>query len=148
MGYVRLVHPKHWESNRGRFSDLAYKKSTDGGLSVFDVECAEQDSGLICEHIRRYYENVGGDPAIFVVLEPADLPPAAKVARTPSKSPVEIAAGATNDECHHEVDGVGDKALKKALMKVSLDRFRICDTQGVRALALSDLVGEYIPTGN
>lgn len=145
MGYVRLVHPKHWESNRSRFSDLAYKKSSDGGLSVFDVECAERDGGLICAHIARYYPNVGGDPAIFVIIESGELPEGATVAQTPSATPEQVAAGLEDDECHHEVDGVGNGALKRALMQIPLERYMICDAQGVRPLALTDLVGDYQP---
>ena len=47
MEFVRLVHPRNFDKTLGRFNDLAFKKSSGGGgMSVFELTCAEAASGL------------------------------------------------------------------------------------------------------
>jgi hypothetical protein len=58
MEFVRLVHPRNFDKIRGRFNDLAFKKSSGGGMSVFELTCAENASGLICAHIEKFYKGV------------------------------------------------------------------------------------------
>lgn len=121
MGYIRLLHPKNYEKHRGRFSDVCFRKSKDGGLSVFDPDCAIATSGLIEAHVKRFYPQLAGHPPIYIAFEDADLPQGAVVTATPSDS---------GDLCHREIDGVSNNALKKALMALPEDRYKICDPAG------------------
>lgn len=74
-------------------------------------------------------------------MELHDLPEGATIQQTPSVTPEEVAAGAENDDCHHEVDGVGNSALKKALMGKHWTQHMICDPAGVRPLTQADVDG-------
>ena len=130
MGHVRLVHPRHWERNKDRFSDLAFKSAADSGMSVFDIACAEARSGLICAHIDAFYKNVGGDPAVFLIVEDADWPNGWSMKHARSDS---------GDDCHREVEGPSDKRIKKALMRHPWTDYLICDPNGVRALTQDDI---------
>ncbi len=130
MAYVRLVHPDHFDSVRGEFNDLAFRKSSDGGMSIFERACAEATSGVICTHIHQFYPNVVGVPVVFCFLEAADLPPAAII--TPTLSD-------TGDECHREVDGVGNGALKNKLRpKRAWANFKVCENGVWRDMTAND----------
>src|SRR4051794_2108934 len=103
MAYVRLIHPREFDHETGRFSDLAFKKSRDGlGMSVFDVDCAKASSQTICAHIQRYYPHQSGDPPIFYIVEESELPPDSDILSTMST---------TGDECHREIAGVSNNRL-------------------------------------
>jgi hypothetical protein len=133
MEYVRLVHPEDYDHNRGKFNDLVFKNSTDGsGLSVFEVECAENTSITLCAHIRPFYPLLTGDPAIFYVMNESEIPQSGRIVDIPS---------ATGDECHRQIMDVSTTAMKKAFQnKRTPELFYICDpVMGVRALIESDL---------
>ncbi len=130
MGHVRLVHPKHWERSRNRFGDLAFKSVPGSGLSIFDIACAEAASSLICAHIEAFYKNVGGDPAVFLIVADEEWPAGYQLDATPSDS---------GDDCHREVVGVKDKHIKKALMKRPWSDYLICAPDGVRPLTAADI---------
>lgn len=130
MGLVRLVHPKHWEAGREGFTDLAFKPP----LSVFDVECAEHaSSGLICQHVRKYYPTQGGDPPVLMFIEEGDLPPGCALDANRSDS---------GDDCHREVIAKGKsliKALKRSLMDRHWSTLKVCAPDGIRDLTAEDI---------
>ena len=131
MAFVRLCHPKHYEKYKQRFKSLAFKLSSeDGGASTFDRDCGIATSGTLCAHIARFYPNVGGDPAVFRIFEPSELPNSAHFDREKSDS---------GDECHHNVRGVTNNQLKKVLEDWGSEGFQICDGSGQRDLTSSDI---------
>ncbi len=132
MEYIRLVHPKNFDFNRGRFSDLAFKRSSDGGMSIIDRICAEGVSGgLICHHIRVFYPAISGEPPIFYILQDNELPSGFTLRETLSD---------TGDKCHREVDDVSDNQLYKAFKnKREPHMFFTCDGTEPRRLTAQDL---------
>jgi len=132
MEFVRLVHPRNFDRIRGRFNDLAFKKSTNGGMSVFEVECAKANSGLICDHIKAFYENVGGEPPVFYILNETELPTGYGIQQRTSDS---------GDECHHDVVSISNNRLKKAFKDLHWSAFFICDGSDYRALTQTDVEG-------
>lgn len=105
-------------------------------MSVIDPDCAEAASGgLICAHIAKFYANVGGDPPVFYVIANDELPDGFTVQQTPSDPD----NPANNDDCHHEIDGVGSSALKRAFKDRDIGQFFICADGGPRALTQEDV---------
>jgi hypothetical protein len=99
-------------------------------MSIFHRECGEAASGVVCQHIAHYYQNVGGDPAVFYYLDPAQLPANYTIIETLSD---------TGDECHREVVDVSNSALKKRFKGIPIDQFFICDGSGARPLTPVDI---------
>ena len=130
MGHIRLLHPRHWDVTRRRFDKIAFKKSSDGGLSVVEVECANATSGLICEHLATFYPGVGGDPAVFMLVDDGEWPVGSNITPTVLEN---------NDECHREVDGVSNGQLQRLFQSRDWHGFLICDPMGVRNLTDEDV---------
>jgi hypothetical protein len=131
MEYIRLVHPRSFNRERREFDDLAFKKSSGGGMSIFEVECATAASGLICEHIRKFYPHVAGQPAVFCRLQDADFPDGAHLIESLSDR---------GDDCHRELDRIGNGALKRHFRaKRAWENFFICSDEGARKLEEADL---------
>src|SRR5665213_2565977 len=117
MHYIRLLHPKHFDCERNEFKSLAFK-NYDGGASVVQRECVDSTSTSICEHIRKFYPNTGGDPAIFWVFPQTAIPAGGTLVPIPSD---------TGDDCHHDITGLSDKQLRGFLKSSSLPDYQICD---------------------
>jgi hypothetical protein len=99
-------------------------------MSLFEVECATATSSLICAHIAEFYPHIAGSPAVFCRIDESEFPAGTHLEHTLSDS---------GDECHRELDGIGNKALKKHFrQKRDWTNFFICDGQNARALAESD----------
>jgi len=131
MQYIRPVHPKNFDFERGKFNDLVFKKSSDSGMSVFERACAEATSGSICRHIEVYYSVLSGVPPVFYIIEEEELPTGYDIKPTVSD---------TGDKCHREVDGVSGKSIKKAFdNKRALHLFHICDVAAFRSLTNEDV---------
>ena len=131
MEYIRLVHPGSFNRERREFDDLAFKKSSGSGMSIFEVECATAASGVICAHIEKFYPHIAGDPAVFCRIDATELPAGSHLEHTQSD---------LGDECHREVEGVGNKALKRHFRaKRDWTNFFICTELGARRLQECDL---------
>jgi hypothetical protein len=98
-------------------------------MSVVELDCATADGGLICDHIHKFYPEVGGTPAVFCIFSDAELPVGFTVQETLSD---------TGDECHREVDGVSNKQLKK-MRDRALGSYSICDGGVPRPLDVNDV---------
>lgn len=96
---------------------------------MFDPDCAVAASGLIANHVQKFYPDLSGNPPIYLAFDDDDLPEGVIVKATPSD---------TGDDCHREIDGVGNGALKRALMALPADKFMICDPAGERQLSGAD----------
>jgi hypothetical protein len=99
-------------------------------MSIFDRLCAEATSGLICAHIEHFYKSVGGETAVFYILNDNELPAGSNIIATLSD---------TGDECHREVTGIGNGPLKKAFKDRVPEQFFICDDDGFRPLTQEDI---------
>ena len=107
-------------------------------MSIFDRDCAEAASGLICAHIEQFYKGLGGDPPVFYLLDENELPAGFVMTPTPSDS---------GDVCHFEVDGCSNKRLYKAFKdKCGWQKFHTCENGEIRPLAEAD-VKAFQPPG-
>lgn len=135
MEYVRLLHPKHFDCQRGEFKSLAFKVYDDGA-SVIHLGCV---TGVtICQHIRKYYPNVGGEPPVFWIFDKAILPKECRLVQKQSDS---------GDDCHYNIVSNGsDNALNKALGKLlkaqPFETFHICNNGHERTVRRADLCPE------
>ncbi len=137
MGYIRIFHSDDFDHTAGTFTDVALLKSSDGGISVVDVECVHASGEAICAHIRAYYQNPGpaSEPPIYLELPPEYLPGKCEFVRRRSWR---------GDECHTLIKGLShDEMLelaKTVRRNVPLNRYSICDEHGgARELTIEDM---------
>jgi hypothetical protein len=135
MDFIRVIHQKHYDPDKGRFTRLAFRPSSDGsGISVFEKGCALRASHSICEHIERFYLSITGDPPIFWEIPHQKLPEKCQFVQTTSP---------TGDACHHNIVGLTEKEARDFFKTISFEDFRICTEKGMnRRLMVSDLVPE------
>jgi hypothetical protein len=137
MGYVRLVKPEWYDHVGEEFIDYAFKRTASGGMSVFEVECAERTSQLICAHARDFHAGQTGDPPVFCFLEDAELPKGglALIVDDP-------------DPCHRDIDAhvdgkrIGNRPFKEHFrQKRHWSHFFICENGNYRPLTAGDVEG-------
>jgi len=120
MALVHAIKASHYDTRLGRFQSLAFKPSSPergGGLSVFDRECAKEDSGGICDHIRRYYETVVEEPAIFWEFDRGILPDNCRFVENRSTS---------GDKCHINIIDIDEDEAADLIKAVPITDMRIC----------------------
>ena len=117
MDFIRIIHPKHYDPDRKSFSSLAFKPSSDGGISVVSRECIEQTGSSICGHIAKFYGTVSGSPPIFWEIPAGILPPQCQFIQNPSD---------TGDDCHHNLIGLNDREARRIIKQTPLDEMHIC----------------------
>ncbi len=131
MGFIRIIHPKHYDPDTSRFRSLAFKPSSDGGISVISRECIEQTGSSVCAHIAKFYASVLGDPPIFWEIPKAVLPPNCQFIQDPSD---------TGDDCHYNLIGLSDRESRRIIKQAPLNEMSICvENDEHRPLAESDL---------
>jgi len=133
MRFVRVIHQDHYDSRLGRFQSLAFRpSSSNGGVSVFEYDCAIATSSKICNHINIFYPHVSGQPPIYWVFDASALPEDHDIETSPSDR---------NDACHRDIKLSKKLAEKFFKQHASFpDSFRICLTVGEsRELSLDDL---------
>ncbi len=131
MGFIRIIHPKHYDPDSNRFRSLAFKPSSDGGISVISRECIEQTGSSICGHIAKFYASVLGDPPIFWEIPEAVLPPTGQFIQAPSD---------TGDDCHHNLVGLSDREARRIIKQMLLGEMSVClETGEHRSLTGADL---------
>lgn len=130
MEYVRLLHPKHFDCQRDEFKSLAFKVYDDGA-SIIQLACVAL---RLCDHIRKFYPNVGGEPPVFWIFDEALLPQDSRLVQKRSDS---------GDDCHFNIVGRDVKALDKALRKLlksqHLTAFLVCENGQHRQLQRDDV---------
>ena len=118
MGFIRLIHPTHYDATKNRFNNMALKKSSDGtGASIISVECIDGTGRNICDHIRKFYSEVSGEPPVFWRFDQLDLPDGYRIEQSTSHS---------GDECHHAVHDVSNNQLKKLITRVPIEAAMVC----------------------
>ena len=129
MEYIRLLHPRNFDHERGRFNELSFKvKQT--GVSVLQRTCVVERSELECSHIREYYPFVTGEPPVFWVFDEGILP---------DNYLIEQSVMENNDECHYEIRNVSNGRLWKFFKQHSWREFVICDNGDYRPLSQADV---------
>ncbi len=72
MGFIRTLHILKFDKNAKRFTSDTFKKHKNGGISVFDEQCAKETSNnSLCTHIEVFYNTTVGNPICYCKL---DLP--------------------------------------------------------------------------
>ncbi len=133
MALVRLIHGKHYDKRRKRFTSLAFKNSKGGGISVILRECVDATKKSICQHIRTYYQaRIAGEPPIYWDFPQSILP-----------DEHHVEPHATNDPCHANILRVSDSQAKELLPR-DLAVYQICVHGGSRSLTEAD-VSQYCP---
>jgi hypothetical protein len=130
--FIRVIHPKHFDYNKKRFSSLAFRNSSNNGISVFELECTEIQGRPLCEHIHAFYPNpISGDPTIFWVISEDELPIGLDFIKHPSSS---------GDDCHVDIVGLNDKQARNMLISKEMSDFKIClDNGSYRSLSINDM---------
>jgi hypothetical protein len=110
---------------------LAFKNTSDDGkLSVVQVECIDGTARSICDHARRFYPTVASEPPIYWRFAEAVFPAGTPIVQETSDS---------GDECHHNVEGMSDKALKKIFKAVDFHAFEVCQNGHASRLTDADV---------
>src|SRR5947207_13677169 len=131
MEYVRILSRQHWDGRKGRFNSLAFTpSSTDGGISVFDKQCAVLRSGTICGHIRTFYHRISDEPPIFWEFSNSILPQGTTFTEEVSDQ---------GDECHRNISGLDKKQARDVFRGIGFQEFQMCEDGSSRRLQLEDL---------
>ena len=117
MAHIRIIHPKHYDRKRNRFTSLALRPSSNGGVSTIDPDCVSELEKSICGHIREYYTGIHGDPIIFCILDQTFYA-GCEIGTEPSGS---------GDICHRDIFDKLLKDCKRYIKSKSADEFYICD---------------------
>ena len=66
--FIRILDPQHYKPSVKRFSRRAFSPNK-GAISLFNLECARQQSGTICRHIEKYYATaIHVKPAVYICI--------------------------------------------------------------------------------
>jgi len=134
MGYIRLIHSRHYDRRKGRFTSPAFSISQNGGVSIISRECIDGSERTVCAHIRKYYpERITGEPSIFWEFSDEILPDGHRI---------EATASDFGDECHNDIFHVQRKHLRKIIINVPISDFNICTNDSHRNLTTSDVMFE------
>ena len=119
MELVRILTLNHYEEKDKRFSSLAFRNSSNNwgsGISVICVNCANEQSLGICEHIRRKYPK-HTNPPIYWKFSATLLPASCRLELDNSYG----------DECHYNIFGLSDKEAKSIFSNNKLGNLYFCD---------------------
>ncbi len=134
MELIRIIHPRFWYKEDGRFNSGAFSKSgSNSGVSVLSRVCVDQhEHGLgICGHVYHYYRRISSIPAIFLEFKSENLPSQHKLKNTPSD---------TGDDCHFDILGMTTGKCRRFIIEIPLTDFDFCySAQGHRRLTEGDI---------
>lgn len=132
MKFIRILNAIHYDPRKQRFTSLAFKNSTGGGISVIHQECVLAQNRTPCQHITRYYPPpTSSQPPIFWEFDEAALPAGFTAEQQTTES---------GDVCHYNLLGISDKAARDLLIRQSLAAFQICDNDMAHPLTAADFV--------
>jgi hypothetical protein len=118
MEIVRVLSPKHFNKNLSRFSSLDLRNSSGprGEISVFDRDCAKQNTGSPCSHIDSHYQKISYQPPIFWKISSDQLPNHPKLELDDSKG----------NPSHYNIFGLIDKEAKRFFQGEGNGEYFIC----------------------
>ena len=103
MEIIRLLHIRHYDRRKQRFTSPAFK-NFGNGISVIDQQCISNSGRTICEHIIAYYQSVASEPPIFWQFSSDILP---------QRSSIVPEVSTTGDICHYNIQGLSDKQARQ-----------------------------------
>lgn len=131
MKLVRILNVLHYDQRKQRFTSLAFKNSTGGGISVIHKECVTEQSPSICQHIRQFYPPpTSSEPPIFWEFDQAVLADGCQLEQQTSP---------TGDVCHYNILNLPDKTARALIVQQPLQAFQICTNGQERSLQMEDL---------
>ena len=131
MKVVRILNIAHYDARKQRFTSLAFKNSSSGGISVVSKACIQEQERTVCQHIEHFYPPpTSSIPPIFWEFNEQQLPTGYSLAQETSPS---------GDICHYNIEGVADKSAREMLLQVKLSDLQICELGQARQLTLTDL---------
>jgi hypothetical protein len=134
MKFIRILNAVHYDARKQRFTSLAFKNSTGGGISVIHYECILAQNQTACRHIEQFYPPpTSSQPPIFWIFDETRLPADFTAKQQTTQS---------GDICHYNLLGVSDKAARDLLLRQRLMEFQICENETSRPLTSADL-GNY-----
>ena len=130
MKFIRILNAIHYDPRKQRFTSLAFKNSTGGGISVIHQECVLAQNRTPCQHIAQFYPPpTSSQPPLFWAFDEAALL---------TSFIAEQQTTTSGDVCHYNLLGVSDKAARELLIRQSLVDFQICDNDMARPLTVAD----------
>lgn len=130
MNFIRILNALHYDPRKQRFTSLAFKNSTGGGISALHQECVLAQNQTPCQHIERYYPPpTSSQPPIFWSFNEAILPTGFTAEQQTTQS---------GDVCHYNLLGVSDKAARDLLIRQRLADYQICEGSESRPLTPAD----------
>jgi hypothetical protein len=138
MDAIRLLHRRHYDYRRRRFTSVAFKNSGENpGISIIDCDCILNNSNSICSHIRKFYQRTAGEPPIYWRFNTELLP---------NKIELEQENSASGDECHYNIRGLSDREARKFFKSYNqkLNLFKTCKNGNSVELEEEDLIGTGI----
>ena len=115
MELIRILHANHFDRRKKRFTSLAFKNSSNnGGISVFDKQCALETGSTACQHIGRFYEQITDGQPIFWEFSSERLFASATLEQQDSN---------TGDVCHYNIKNLTDKDAKKTFIQEQSNSF-------------------------
>jgi hypothetical protein len=120
MEYIRLLHPNDYDRVRGRFISLAFKNSSDGGISVIQCDCVAGTGNGICAHTRIHYRSrIDPEFIIFWRFDESILPPPSRLEQTPG-------GDNNDDQCHYDIFDLSKSAARTMITTLSPTDTWIC----------------------
>ncbi len=137
MPYVRTIHNRYFDVEKNQFTAEFFTKGDNGGISIFDYECAIGTSEEICQHIHRFYPFVSTTPPSYYIIPDGTIPEECNIVTEPSES---------GDECHRDIFGWNKGHKRQIAARIKPEDCFICDTPP-RTLTVEELVefrNEYL----
>jgi hypothetical protein len=140
MQYIRLIHPNDYDRNRKRLVSLAFRPSSDGGISVIECECVAGTGASVCEHIRRFYASrVHPDFILFWTFDAEALPSSSRIESTPGGKD-------DSDGCHRDIFDLDERESGKIIKKVPIHSLDVCRS-GTHSKCTDDDIERIITAG-
>ena len=132
MSFLRLINLKeHYSRRKKRLSSLAFRPSSNGGISVVNRECVNRTGTSLCEYLARCYPvKITGDPIAFWQIPNHIIPLHCQSKQTPSEK---------DKKCHYEIFGWATADAEQTIKKLPLSEIDLCAEDGFRKVQTSDL---------
>jgi hypothetical protein len=111
MLFVRAVHINKFSRSKKRFQSCF--SNHQGGISIFDKECAVRQSGSICNHISKYYYSAVDSPIIYCIFSTEIVQEVLTKNKVKSKAIYKISGSTTGDECHYDIENLKNSEADK-----------------------------------
>ena len=133
MHVVRALPIIKYSATAGRFQSDTFGE-INGGVSVFDKECAIGASQTTCAHIATYYGSTVGLPPIFCVIDVDDMlnQPGFENAK------VEYTEVSNGDACHMDVTGTTKKGRENFAKRTFIPNSVFKCIDGLSSLATKE----------